>query len=387
MRIILKRLGRWLDKTWRTHRPVLLPAFYRAYRGLKQRAVPIPIGTQPLIVFDLRNNRVDGPQGRRFYNLATMWIKAGYHPVFIDRQRFLANPRANFKARVFKHHFSLINDLSDLSPYIKQSVVLTDQSVAAHPFRQQALAIMEISLAVGPPQQGDEHAWPFPMFPIIYDEHLDDSIDSARANDRLWTFFFGGRSSGHSYDKGWVSSIYNKVPRNRYLALVEHALEQEHIPLTQPKGSDNWQAPPQPNALFIRNEQCKIPLTQWLPTIASARFFLACPGVRYPMSHNAVEALAVGTVPILEYPEDFFPTLEDGKNCLTFSGEQGLLTTIQRAAHMTHDEWLSLSTGAQAYYDSYLSPKAATQGFLSAAKEGKTVLRLVPYLKEGGGLV
>src|SRR5690554_3643559 len=149
-----------------------------------------------------------------------MWIKSGYHPVFIDRRLFLANPRANFKARIFNRPFSLIKNASSLSSQSAQYVVLTDQPVEGHPLQKHSLAIMKVSLDAGPLQSAVEHAWPFPMFPAIYEENLDDPLAALRESPRHWTFFFGGRSSQKSYDKGWVSTVYHKVPRNRYLALT-----------------------------------------------------------------------------------------------------------------------------------------------------------------------
>ena len=50
-----------------------------------------------------------------------------------------------------------------------------------------------------------------------------------------------------------------------------------------------------------------IAASQWLPTLAAARFFLCCPGGRQPLCHNLIEAMSVGTIPIIEYGDRITP--------------------------------------------------------------------------------
>jgi hypothetical protein len=51
---------------------------------------------------------------------------------------------------------------------------------------------------------------------------------------------------------------------------------------------------------------------------------------------------------------------------------------------MPEDEAARLATGATAYYDRFLSPQATVSGLM--AMPGREVrLRLVPFIKRGGG--
>ena len=102
------------------------------------------------------------------------------------------------------------------------------------------------------------------------------------------------------------------------------------------------------------------------------------------MSHNIIEAMAVGSIPITQYPELFFPPLEDGVNCLVFSGEADLASTVQRAMDLSEQRRQALSQAAARYYDEHLSPSSTVSGLL--AMPGREIsLRLVPFFKRGGG--
>lgn len=102
------------------------------------------------------------------------------------------------------------------------------------------------------------------------------------------------------------------------------------------------------------------------------------------MSHNAIEALAVGSVPIIQYPELFYPPLEHNVNCLVYKNKQELVDVLKRAMSMSPEDAATLSIGAAAYYDQFLEPKRVVQRLLAHNPENVN-LRLLPFLKKGGG--
>jgi hypothetical protein len=389
---MLKIIGRYLDKTWRRFRPYLLPEFKRAYKKLMLSAKPVPEGK--LVVFDFHSNRIDGPQGRRFFNLFTFFTRAGYFPVFVDHYAFLANPRNNFKAECFKQPFSVIDSPATVSHRQETVIVISDLPVRAggndrvsETHSNRGTHRFCVSLAVDEQLGPNEFPWPFPMFPGLYRINQDSILSDLRRQERPWGFFFGGQSASHKYDKNWVKGVYGKVTRSAYLAIARETLA-AGPGLKEPENNrelDTLLSSPVQGGVLVYNEKCKIPLEQWLPVMARSRFFFACPGVRYPMSHNTVEALAVGSVPIIEYPEDFYPALQDGINCLTFTGEAGLKAAIERAASLNEAEWQGLSSNAIEFYEHHLSPVAAVNRLLESQANGANTIKLVPFLKRGGG--
>ena len=94
--------------------------------------------------------------------------------------------------------------------------------------------------------------------------------------------------------------------------------------------------------------------------------------------------MAVGSIPITQYPEMFFPPLEDGKNCLTFSNETELQVAIIKAMSMSESAITTMARAATDYYDQYLSAPSSIQRLL-IHKPNRVSLRLLPFLKSGGG--
>jgi hypothetical protein len=97
-----------------------------------------------------------------------------------------------------------------------------------------------------------------------------------------------------------------------------------------------------------------IPASRWLQTLANARFFLACPGGRQPMCHNLIEAMSVGTIPILEYGDRITPALRDGETAICFRGREGLVRAMERIERMSREETTRLSERVSAFYDRHL---------------------------------
>lgn len=77
-----------------------------------------------------------------------------------------------------------------------------------------------------------------------------------------------------------------------------------------------------------------------------------------PMCHNAIEAMAVGTIPLLEYPEYFHPPLQTGVNCIAFQGQSNLLEQVKRIKNMSREEVYQLRKAVISYYEKYLAPSA-----------------------------
>lgn len=383
-----KVLGRHLDKTWRRYRPFLTPRFRIAYAALVAKRQPIPEQGRK-VLFNLSSTRVDGPQGRRFYNLHTYFIRAGYHPVFVNHYGFLANPKKNFKACCFEQPFSLIESNETLPGNPDDWIIISEQSLPDTALTNTNAPKFSLSLEVNEQLAANEFPWPFPLFPGVYQRGQDLELDSLRNQPRLWQCFFGGQAAAHKYDKDWVRSVYGKVTRKRYLEIARETLKARQAQLVEPKSTQQlalWELQEVTGAMLICNEVCRIRVEQWLATLARTRFFFACPGVRYPMSHNAVEALAVGTVPIIEYGNDFFPALEDGVNCLGFQGESGLKQAIEQALTMPEDEWQRLSDNAIQYYERFVKPQAVIQNLVDAQRQSKVdTIKLAPFLKRGGG--
>ncbi len=376
----LSKLGHQLDGTLQRYKSVLYPQRYWEYRRwLKQQRRDIP-QDKPIAIFDFRDTRIDGPQGRRFYCLFIYFIRAGFYPIVRDNYLVLGNIQEKYKKLCLQEQFSVLLHERELP---QDYLLITDKWYSSLAHKAKKI----ITVNYRPDYQTGDACFPmpFPMFPPIYATQQDLHLASYRQQPRQWKIFFGGDAERGKYNKKSIRAIYKKLSRAQLLDCIEEALAPEHfIELHNDAARHKAEEKQYSGVVVMNTRQCKVAPENWLGTLARAHFFLACPGVRYPMSHNLIEAMAVGSVPITQYPEMFFPPLEDGKNCLTFNSEAELLAVINKAVTMSELEISTMVKAAIDYYEHYLAPTTSTQALLNHQTR-RISLRLLPFLKAGGG--
>lgn len=97
---------------------------------------------------------------------------------------------------------------------------------------------------------------------------------------------------------------------------------------------------------------------EWFPVLSRCEYFLALPGVLMPMSHNMIEAMALGCVPICNYPDWFSPRLAHGKNCLAFGNDASLGQAVESALNAAPEQTARLRAGVLDYFGTRLQPRA-----------------------------
>jgi hypothetical protein len=91
-----------------------------------------------------------------------------------------------------------------------------------------------------------------------------------------------------------------------------------------------------------------------------------------PHSHNLIEAMSVGTIPIKNYHSYMRPSLTPDGNCLAFSTLEEIETVIDRALRMPAVEVRRLREGVISYYEEYIEPE----------NFGKTLMKCLPSISE-----
>lgn len=377
----LLNIGHHLDRRWRRYRCVILLQRYREYRewlGQQLRTIP---DNRHLVVFDFATNQVDGPQGRRFYGLFIFFVRAGYYPILKENYLFLANIQERYKADCLAESFSVITDFSSLD---REFTLVTDRHDASS-IPDKVVRVIQVEYQVGFHPDDDAFPMPFPMFPAIYKFGQDLHLERYRQQIRQWKIFFGGDADFVKYNKSTIRDIYQKLPRAQVLALLRmHLKPDEWFEPLEQQDLDVLLKKAFAGLVIANTRDCKVPVEDWLGTVAKAQFFLACPGVRYPMSHNLIEAMAVGSVPITQYPELFFPPLIHGENCLVYRDEEDLIAVVKQAIYMQDAEVRTLSEGAVRYYEAWLKPESVMTRLLSVPRK-KIALRLLSFLKVDDG--
>jgi hypothetical protein len=113
-------------------------------------------------------------------------------------------------------------------------------------------------------------------------------------------------------------------------------------------------------------EKHKLGLVDYIKLMSRSCFFICSPGWLMPHSHNLIEAMSVGTIPITNYHHYMRPPLTPDINCLTFSTLEELEYVIERALNMTSPEIQNLRNGVIAYYEQYLAPESFAEQLLKS---------------------
>jgi len=79
------------------------------------------------------------------------------------------------------------------------------------------------------------------------------------------------------------------------------------------------------------------------------------------VSHNLIEAMFCGAIPITNGAAFIAEPLKDGKTCLEFQDAAGLVSVIERALGMDGREMEQVRFAVRDYYDRFLEPRASAE--------------------------
>ncbi len=99
-----------------------------------------------------------------------------------------------------------------------------------------------------------------------------------------------------------------------------------------------------------------LPMVDYLAALRKCDFFLSPPGWCMPFSHNLIEGMAAGCIPILNYPDFLDPALEDGVNCFRFRSLQDFRQVIQKALEIPPGVLHTMRRNVMLYYARHLNP-------------------------------
>lgn len=185
------------------------------------------------------------------------------------------------------------------------------------------------------------------------------ALDHYRSRESKVTLLFAGACQPKEYATDEITELFGKVPRNELYEMLCRVLDEGNYTTTQdPKSLLNADEKIDA-ALFVLGDKQdrRVSKEDWFRVLSAADFFVAGPGVYMPMSHNAVEALAVGTIPILEYPDLFTPNLANAGGCVAFEGREEFLDRVRSCLNMGTVTREKLKRRATEYYDTHLSPR------------------------------
>lgn len=224
------------------------------------------------------------------------------------------------------------------------------------------------------------HHVPFPMHPLLYALGADGDVPRLRESRRTARLLFAGNQSATAYAAESVAR-FGLVARHALLKRVHAALGPDELVEVRDAAAlvardDGYRR----QFLLVDSTRCWISRERWLPTLASADFFLAPPGVVMPLCHNVVEAMAVGTIPVTEYDAYFPVPLEHGRTCIAFRGADDLVVKLREVLALDAAAISAMRREVCRYYDEHLAPESLGRRLDAMRGDEVTLYMLAEHL-------
>ena len=216
---------------------------------------------------------------------------------------------------------------------------------------------------------------PYPVHPVHAGPDLQARLQADRARPKKMRVFFSGDREGYVSNR--IRYPKPKLPRLEVInAVLEGMGERARLVRGERELADLTSAGYVDECLVMAQDGERIDTVRWLSTLATADFFLCPPGYVMPMCHNTVEAMAVGAIPIINYPEWFTPRLVHLETCIAFDDRADLIAKLEHVLSMDATAIARMRERVVAYYDEHLAPEAFVRE-LEAIRRHKVVVLMI----------
>ncbi len=229
--------------------------------------------------------------------------------------------------------------------------VLSRESKTSFPSKQQIL--IDGDYYSPPKRAATSLIMPYFAHPKFYRERLHLKASAASPLPRPMRIFFCGSVEKEKYGRCFLFPILNRSQIMEYI--LEHF--SDHI-------ANSMQAPKMEITMLITSDTRDIvekhPFSpaKFFQALTKADFFIAPPGWVMPHSHNIIEAMTAGSIPITNYAHLFDPPLQSGTNCLSFASYQDLDRVLWEAINMPAEKVEFMRKETLEYYQRHLRPSA-----------------------------
>ncbi|MEM9644727.1 MAG: hypothetical protein AAF989_07025, partial [Planctomycetota bacterium] len=194
-----------------------------------------------------------------------------------------------------------------------------------------------IEMLIGKDRDVSDPVMPYPMHPATIPHAAPVNIRRWRSAHDRRAMLFAGRQQGR-HGRATMGARFGVATRLQILDALKR-LDGKDVAMP----------------IIIRDsDRIPIEAPDWLPFLARHSFFICCPGVAQPMCHNIVEAMSVGTIPLVEYGDRMTPKLVDGETAICFSGVDGLRSAVHRIRRLSKTQLRKMSENVSEYYDEHL---------------------------------
>lgn len=213
---------------------------------------------------------------------------------------------------------------------------------------------------------------PYAMHPAQAMRATPEVLAQLRESPRRMRVLFAGDSQG--YVRNRVRYPAPKLPRLEVLTTLKERLGDAIVAVSRSEQIDQLCDSGFVDRFVLSDSGSGISPSDWLPTLAKADFFLCPPGMVMPMCHNVIEAMAVGTIPLISYAEWLHPNLRHLSNCIVFDGEDDLVEKMRLALSMPEPQVKAMRANVVAYYESHLRPEVIVSAIERRPERDVTLL-------------
>jgi hypothetical protein len=195
---------------------------------------------------------------------------------------------------------------------------------------------------------------PFSMHPSVYRNNYLSQIRVLQNIKKSISIFFSGSFSNDYYNSPLLH-LYHQMDTR--MELLTELKANNSLNIFYPKNRiEAFTAIEEDSEKIIIINRSEAPIypNEWLPILAKAHFFIAFPGTTIPFCHNIVEALSVGSIPILAYAHQMPKGLIDGINCLIYNDKNNFIEKLHLACNMNSTQKNEMSKSAIRYYNDIL---------------------------------
>lgn len=365
-------MGRILNKLKRVlhlcRRAVQIPILFTAYLkvSLQQILKKLPENNKT-ILFTLEDDRLfrDGDgSGRYAYMTLNIFSNGGYNVYLYKKMSFTKYWQLGKYGRLIYsvHNLKIIDTL----PQNTENMIYAFDTYVKEAVMQKWVKKVYVNILKPAEYVMGKMVWiSYYLHPLLYKYKQNEIVHMFRDNKRKIKIFFGGNLAEKYYSNKNLKTYFNQLTRIegiRAVSELEGSVElynDRNIFDTRLK-SKNYI-----NKCLILQTDHTFPIkpVNWLDYVSSADFFLCLSGTDLPMCHNAIESMAVGTIPIIGYPDWFFPPLEHRKNAILYSGKEDLNEKVKEVLAMSQEEIGGMRQNVIAYHQANLTDNSFIDRF------------------------
>jgi hypothetical protein len=320
-------------------------------------------------VLNLSNFLLHSDMGRYSFLLCQYFAYSGFKIVIKLDRRFFTIP-SPYKQLMLKQDFIFVRNANTGM----DTIVLSQNNISKTVRLTYGYRLIKDVM--------EAYYLPYPPHPFFFlDQVPDASYLTLRSTQRKIKIFFAGNVDQKLYSKGVLERFFSGIiSRAKMLEHVQEKFKEEAILVTDDKVLYRiLDSEHRLNKIIIN--VARTPQSTWLEILSRSHFFICLPGVSMPWSHNAVEAMSVGTIPIIQYNHLFTPPLEHMKNCISFGSYEEFDRAVSIALSLDEEQLIQLKNGVIEYYDTYLNTNRVVDKVTSFLDSPGTVLNIaVPFL-------